>query len=208
MPCLDMWQDCQSTLQHTRPCCAKSSYQLVNHQTLRGNVHQVDHVPNGPTNSAATTTFPLLLVAVTRERRYGPRRPRVNDDDASCAANAIDWYILPAGPTAANMLQWCADNRSDIETYRLMPNRFTDPTPHRHIHTHTQWILLKQETVSGNGICWAIRKSALCSSQITMSVPHHWTFYRPDAPPATQPTASKYWRQNPTPHTTSIIRYR
>jgi len=59
-------------------------------QTLHGNVHQVDHVPNGPTNSAATTTFPLLLVAVTRERRYGPRRPRVNDDDASCAANAID----------------------------------------------------------------------------------------------------------------------
>jgi len=43
-------------------------------QTLHGNVHQVDHVPNGPTNSAAITTmFPLrlcggkLLVAVTRE---------------------------------------------------------------------------------------------------------------------------------------------
>jgi len=58
-------------------------------QTLHGNVHQVDHVPNGPTNSAAITTmFPLrlcegkLLVAVTRERRYGPSRLRVNDDDA------------------------------------------------------------------------------------------------------------------------------
>jgi len=57
-------------------------------QTLRGNVHQVDHVRNGPTNSAATTTmFPLrlcggkLLVAITRERRYGPSRLRVNDDD-------------------------------------------------------------------------------------------------------------------------------
>ena len=57
-------------------------------QTLHGNVHQVDHVPNGPTNSAAITTmFPLrlyggkLLVAVTRERRYGPNRLRVNDDD-------------------------------------------------------------------------------------------------------------------------------
>jgi len=49
-------------------------------QTLHGNVHQVDHVPNGPTNSAAITTmFPLrhcggkLLVAVTRERRYTVR---------------------------------------------------------------------------------------------------------------------------------------
>ena len=41
-----------------------------------------------PTNSAAITTmFPLrlcggkLLVAVTRERRYGPSRLRVNDND-------------------------------------------------------------------------------------------------------------------------------
>ena len=55
---------------------------------LHGNVPQVDHLPNGPTNSAAITTmFPLrlcerkLLVAVTRERRYGPSRLRVNDDD-------------------------------------------------------------------------------------------------------------------------------
>jgi len=64
---------------------AKSSYRLVDPQTLHGNVHQVDHVPNRPTNSAAITTmFPLrlcggkLLVAVTRERRYGPSRLRVN----------------------------------------------------------------------------------------------------------------------------------
>ena len=28
------------------------------------------------------------------------------------------------------------------------------------------WILLKQETVSGSGICWAICKSAPCSRQI------------------------------------------
>ena len=57
-------------------------------QTLHGNVHQVDHVPTEPTNSAAIATmFPLRLcggkplVAVTRERRYGPSRLRVNDDD-------------------------------------------------------------------------------------------------------------------------------
>ena len=88
MPYSDTWQDCQITLQHTRPCYAKSSYRSVDPQTLPGNVHQVDHVPNGPTNSAAITTmFPLRLcggkplVAVTRERRYGPSRLRVNDDD-------------------------------------------------------------------------------------------------------------------------------
>ena len=56
------------------------------------------------------------------------------------------------------------------------------------------WILLKQETVSGSGIRWAICKSAPCSRQTTTPVPHHSVFYRPDALPAAQPTASKHWR--------------
>jgi len=38
---------------------------------------------------------------------------------------------------------------------------------------------------SGSGI-----KSAPRSRQITMPAPHHSSFYRPDALPATQPTAS------------------
>ena len=56
------------------------------------------------------------------------------------------------------------------------------------------WILLKQETVSGSGISWAICKSAPCSRQITMPAPHHSLFYRPDALPVAQPAASKHWR--------------
>jgi len=52
------------------------------------------------------------------------------------------------------------------------------------------WILLKQETVSGSGISWAICKSA---SPLAPD-PHHSVFYRPDALPAAQPTASKHWR--------------
>ena len=55
------------------------------------------------------------------------------------------------------------------------------------------WILLKQETVSGSGIRWAICKSAPRSSQITTPVPHRSSFYRPDALPAAQPTASEHW---------------
>ena len=46
------------------------------------------------------------------------------------------------------------------------------------------WILLKQETVSGSGISWAICKSAPRSRQITTPAPHHSVFYRPDALPA------------------------
>ena len=38
------------------------------------------------------------------------------------------------------------------------------------------WILLKQETVSGSGISWAICKSAPCCRQITMPAPYHSVF--------------------------------
>ena len=59
------------------------------------------------------------------------------------------------------------------------------------------WILLKQETVSGSGISWAICKSAPRSRQITTPAPHCSVFYRPGALPAAQPTASKHWRHIP-----------
>ena len=58
------------------------------------------------------------------------------------------------------------------------------------------WISLKQETASGSGINWAICKSAPHSRQITTPAPHHSGFYRPDALPAAQPTASKHWRHS------------
>jgi len=38
------------------------------------------------------------------------------------------------------------------------------------------WILLKQETVGGSGISWAICKSAPCSRQITTPAPHYSVF--------------------------------
>ena len=53
------------------------------------------------------------------------------------------------------------------------------------------WILLKQETVSGSG--WAVCKSAPRSRPDHASTPP-LSFYRPDALPATQLTASKHWR--------------
>ena len=81
-----------------------------------------------------------------------------------------------------------------------------------HTHTHTpfngplsgttrvsryqkgkpMWILLKQETVSGSGIRWAICKSAPRSRQTTTPEPHHSVFYRPYGLPAAQPTASMH----------------
>jgi len=66
------------------------------------------------------------------------------------------------------------------------------------------WILLKQETVSGSGISWDICKSTTRSRQITMPAPHHSVFYRPDALPAAQPTATKHWRHKTTKMLTLI----
>ena len=50
------------------------------------------------------------------------------------------------------------------------------------------WILLKQETVSGSSISWAICKSTYRSRQITMPVPHHsfFTGRMPFLPPNQQ----------------------
>ena len=68
------------------------------------------------------------------------------------------------------------------------------------------WILLKQETVSNSGISWAICKSAPCTRQITTPAPHHSVFYRPDALPAAQPTASKHRRRQTTISVHNYIR--
>ena len=51
------------------------------------------------------------------------------------------------------------------------------------------WILLKQETVSGSGISWAICKLAPCSRQTTTSAPHHSSFLQAGCP-SCRPTNS------------------
>ena len=66
------------------------------------------------------------------------------------------------------------------------------------------WILLKQERVSGSGISWAICKSAPRSRQITTPATHS-VFYRPNALPAAQPTASKHWSQYRTTTTKQLL---
>ena len=77
---------------------------------------------------------------------------------------------------------------------RVVPDRGPLNVCVLHTHTHTRltaiclglpgsastrkvqsiWILLKQETVGGSGISWAICKSAPRSRQITTPAPHHW----------------------------------
>ena len=70
------------------------------------------------------------------------------------------------------------------------------------------WNWLKQETVSGSGISWAICKSAPRSRQITTPTVQHLitqVFYRPDALPAAQTTVSKH-RGNSTEGSNSTVK--
>jgi len=64
--------------------------------------------------------------------------------------------------------------------------------PYQKGKSKTNLDFLEQQTVSGSGVSWALGKSAPCPRQITTLTPHHSVFYRPDALPATQPTASKH----------------
>ena len=77
-----------------------------------------------------------------------------------------------------------------LTSYSVLEVTFIFIYTHTHTHTHLTalcpglpewagtrkvkpiWILLKQETVSGSGISWAVCKSAPCS----MPAPHHSVF--------------------------------
>jgi len=122
------------------------------------------------------------------------------------------WHQLNHMQTICTSLQ--SDNYtntpSPIFTGRML---FKTPksTVSKHTHTHIHltafcpgllrwastrkvtpiWISLKQETVSGSGISWAICKSAPLFRQITTPAPHHSVFYRPDSLPAAQLRARK-----------------
>ena len=58
------------------------------------------------------------------------------------------------------------------------------------------WILLKQETVSGSGISWAICKSAPRSRQITTPEPHRSVFLQAGCPSCRPTNSVKALRPN------------
>ena len=102
------------------------------------------------------------------------------------AAEAAAWPYPPHPFITSTAIYWplFQDNQDKLGLPRWAGTRKVKPI----------WILLKQKTVSGSGISGAICKSAPCSRQITTPAPHQSVFYRLDALPATQPTASKDWR--------------
>jgi len=143
-----------------------------------------------------------------------PRRPAVHRRvrDHRTVVSRVQRSTM-MGHSRSRHAQQRLPKKDEIATQRCL---LASTTTWTHTHTHPfngpfpglhgwarttkvkpTWILLKQETVSGSGISWAICKSAPRSRQITTPAPHHSVFfYRPDALPAAQPTVSKHWRHN------------
>jgi len=110
------------------------------------------------------------------------------------------YYCFLTHLQTTNLL-WPADSASEVYDLR----RYMTHTP-THTHTHLMalfpglprwadtrkvkpiWILVEQETMSGNGISWAICKSAPCCRQTTTPAPHHsfFTGRMPFLPPNQQ----------------------
>ena len=110
-------------------------------------------------------------------------RPRLLPNSSSlvgpncCVEAAIDWLIWVVAHTHTRAFNGPFSGTTQVSRYQKGKTNL-DFT----------------ETVGGSGISWAICKSAPRCRQITMPAPHHSVFYRPDALPAAQPTASKHWR--------------
>ena len=119
----------------------------------------------------------------------------------------IGWMWLAA--TALSHEYWCLQEHTRNIYFILFQHLHTSAHTHRHTHPFSGpfsrttrsagtrkvkpiWILLKQETVSGSGISWAICKSAPRARQITTPATHHSVLYRPDALPATQSTQPQW----------------
>jgi len=129
-----------------------------------------------------------------------PPSPAWPDAPITPASPTLPWKPLgPVAPTPSAANQQTPNSLAERglhTTYNRSVHTFNGPLSgttqvSRYQKGKTNMILLKQETVSGSGISWAIMQ--VCTSLQTdnhASTPP-LSFYRPDVLPANQPTASK-----------------
>ena len=114
-------------------------------------------------------------------------------------ATCIMWLDLSLMMTGLHIFCRIYEDRP-VSTSTTSPfNGLFSRTPwvSRHQKGKPFWIYWSKRWWVGSGIGWTICKSfAPRCRWITTPVPQHSSFfYKPDALPATQPTASKHWRQ-------------
>jgi len=112
-----------------------------------------------------------ILSGTTRVRRYwkkhSPNRYQKLKNCCGCQNYNYNHFMAPWTVSGSTRVSWHQKDKTNLD-------------------------LLEQKIVSGSGISLAICKFAPRPREITMPVPHHSVFYRPDALPATQPTSSKH----------------
>ena len=101
-------------------------------------------------------------------------------------------WLLVVREAARHWVSECLSGTCLLDYKGHYTHQFNKPLPGT--TRLSQYQKRDSEWLSGSGISWAIYKSASRSTQITTPAPHHSVFYRPDALPAAQPTASKHWR--------------
>ena len=144
------------------------------------------HCPNPP---AFTASRPAVCAA------FGDIYGRL---DEKCMSSEVEGLWARDRPKKRKLyMKWSVESALHTHTHPFNGPFSRNTQVSRYQKGKTNLDLLKQETVSGSGISWAICKSASHSRQTTMPAPHRSVFYRPDALPATQPTASKHWRHLP-----------
>ena len=126
------------------------------------------------------------------------------------SGSGISWAVCKSAPRS-RQITTPAPHHSVFTGWMpfLPPNQqcqSTEGTVYKHTHTFNGpfpglpgwactrkvkpvWISLKQETVSGSGISWAVCKSAPRSRQITTPAPHHSVFLQAGCP-SCRPTNS------------------
>ena len=193
----------------------RQAWRMIRQQPGIGLARQIMRAPTirrSPTRSASTPRLPLVF----RFSRTWASLPTLQPATWITAPQTVGWISSAASRQAAVATEWWAwkTNRSwktQTTGAWCLPNdsvccsslqRFDSVATHTHSLTSLTaltgkvepiCILLKQETVSGSGISWAVCKSAPRSRQATMPAPHHSVYYRPDALPVAQTTASEHW---------------
>ena len=131
------------------------------------------------TNMKCYMTYRFMLSPVTLNDLEGHLPAAVlfkmQFDEHSCnISHGFNWHWASRSPSAtAELLVLYTRTHTHTRLTALCPGlpRWVGTRMVKPI-----WILLKQETVSGSGISWAVCKSASHSRQITTPVPHHSVF--------------------------------
>jgi len=160
-------------------CCAKLPLSLLAGATMKSsgvNGFSTEGNEGKLLRHKGSKTTHCILTDQMQDKFHNSHEPLHQRREISGGQISITW------PTVHYQISpWCRPSVNNTHT-------------HTHTHTHLTtlclglprwagtrkekpiWILLKQETVSGSGISWAICKSAQRSRQITTPVPDHSVF--------------------------------